>query len=68
MAKLIVDGQEIEVPAEYTLMQACEAAGAQLEDVVRALREPPASADGDARDWTAATMTELVRMSGVRVT
>ncbi|WP_204273050.1 2Fe-2S iron-sulfur cluster-binding protein, partial [Enterobacter hormaechei] len=30
MAKLIVDGQEIEVPAEYTLMQACEAAGAEI--------------------------------------
>jgi NADH-quinone oxidoreductase subunit G len=30
MAKLIVDGQEIEVPAEFTLMQACEAAGAEI--------------------------------------
>jgi NADH-quinone oxidoreductase subunit G len=30
MAKLIVDGQEIEVPAEYTLLQACEAAGAEI--------------------------------------
>ena len=30
MAKVIVDGQEIEVPAEYTLMQACEAAGAEI--------------------------------------
>ncbi|WP_439575499.1 NADH-quinone oxidoreductase subunit NuoG [Phreatobacter sp.] len=30
MTKLIVDGQEVEVPAEYTLMQACEAAGAEI--------------------------------------
>ena len=30
MAKLIVDGQEIEVPAEYTLLQACEMAGAEI--------------------------------------
>src|SRR6478609_9358988 len=30
MAKLIVDGQEIEVPAEYTLLQACEIAGAEI--------------------------------------
>ena len=30
MAKLIVDGQEIDVPAEFTLLQACEAAGAEI--------------------------------------
>lgn len=30
MTKLIVDGQEIDVPAEYTLLQACEAAGAEI--------------------------------------
>jgi NADH-quinone oxidoreductase subunit G len=30
MAKLIVDGKEIEVPVEYTLLQACEAAGAEI--------------------------------------
>ena len=30
MTKLIVDGKEIEVPAEYTLLQACEAAGAEI--------------------------------------
>lgn len=30
MAKIIVDGNEIDVPAEYTLLQACEAAGAQI--------------------------------------
>ena len=30
MAKLIVDGQEVEVPAEYTLLQACEVAGAEI--------------------------------------
>src|SRR5437764_8394984 len=29
MTKLIVDGTEIEVPPEYTLLQACEAAGAE---------------------------------------
>jgi NADH-quinone oxidoreductase subunit G len=30
MTKLIIDGNEIEVPAEYTLLQACEAAGAEI--------------------------------------
>ncbi|MHB8885054.1 MAG: NADH-quinone oxidoreductase subunit NuoG [Methylovirgula sp.] len=30
MSKLIVDGTEIEVPAEYTLLQACEQAGAEI--------------------------------------
>ncbi|MFL6799310.1 MAG: NADH-quinone oxidoreductase subunit NuoG [Xanthobacteraceae bacterium] len=30
MTKLIVDGKETEVPAEYTLLQACEAAGAEI--------------------------------------
>ncbi|MDJ1156752.1 NADH-quinone oxidoreductase subunit NuoG [Chelatococcus sp. SYSU_G07232] len=30
MAKLIVDGSEIEVPAEFTLLQACEQAGAEV--------------------------------------
>jgi NADH-quinone oxidoreductase subunit G len=30
MAKLIVDGHEIDVPPEYTLLQACEAAGAEI--------------------------------------
>lgn len=30
MAKIIVDGNEIDVPADYTLLQACEAAGAQI--------------------------------------
>ncbi len=30
MPKLIIDGQEIEVPAEYTLLQACEEAGAEI--------------------------------------
>src|ERR1700737_2584303 len=30
MAKLIVDDKEIEVPPEYTLLQACEAAGAEI--------------------------------------
>jgi NADH-quinone oxidoreductase subunit G len=30
MTKLIVDGTEIEVPPEYTLLQACEAAGAEI--------------------------------------
>ncbi|HXW49064.1 MAG TPA: NADH-quinone oxidoreductase subunit NuoG [Xanthobacteraceae bacterium] len=30
MAKLIVDGKEIDVPLEYTLLQACEAAGAEI--------------------------------------
>jgi len=30
MTKLLIDGKEIEVPAEYTLIQACEAAGAEI--------------------------------------
>jgi NADH-quinone oxidoreductase subunit G len=30
VTKLIVDGREIEVPPEYTLLQACEAAGAEI--------------------------------------
>jgi len=30
MAKLIVDGKEIDVPPEYTLLQACETAGAEI--------------------------------------
>ncbi|MFZ5734163.1 MAG: NADH-quinone oxidoreductase subunit NuoG [Pseudomonadota bacterium] len=30
MTKLIIDGKEIDVPAEYTLIQACEAAGAEI--------------------------------------
>ncbi|MBX6328403.1 MAG: NADH-quinone oxidoreductase subunit G [Pseudolabrys sp.] len=30
MMRLIVDGREIDVPPEYTLLQACEAAGAEI--------------------------------------
>jgi NADH-quinone oxidoreductase subunit G len=30
MTKLIVDGNEVEVPPEFTLLQACEAAGAEI--------------------------------------
>jgi NADH-quinone oxidoreductase subunit G len=30
MTKIIVDGTEVDVPAEYTLLQACEAAGAEI--------------------------------------
>ncbi|HXW19871.1 MAG TPA: NADH-quinone oxidoreductase subunit NuoG [Roseiarcus sp.] len=30
MTKIIVDGAEIDVPPEYTLLQACEAAGAEI--------------------------------------
>ncbi|MBV9556763.1 MAG: NADH-quinone oxidoreductase subunit G, partial [Pseudolabrys sp.] len=30
MTKVIVDGREVDVPAEYTLLQACEAAGAEI--------------------------------------
>src|SRR4051794_27795671 len=30
MTKLIVDRREIDVPPEYTLLQACEAAGAEI--------------------------------------
>src|SRR5438105_13212640 len=30
MSKIIVDGKEIDVPPEYTLLQACEEAGAEI--------------------------------------
>jgi NADH-quinone oxidoreductase subunit G len=30
MAKIIIDGSEIDVPADYTLLQACEQAGAEV--------------------------------------
>ena len=30
MTKLIIDGKVIDVPPEYTLLQACEAAGAEI--------------------------------------
>jgi len=30
MTKVIIDGQEIDVPPHYTLLQACEAAGAEI--------------------------------------
>src|SRR3954452_5238508 len=30
MTKLIVDGIEVDVPPEFTLLQACEAAGAEI--------------------------------------
>jgi len=30
MTKIIVDGTEVDVPPEYTLLQACEAAGAEI--------------------------------------
>jgi len=30
MTKIIVDGNEVDVPAEYTLLQACETAGAEV--------------------------------------
>ncbi|HEY1780263.1 MAG TPA: NADH-quinone oxidoreductase subunit NuoG [Roseiarcus sp.] len=30
MSKIVIDGKEVDVPAEYTLLQACEAAGAEI--------------------------------------
>ncbi|MFD1332913.1 NADH-quinone oxidoreductase subunit NuoG, partial [Methylopila musalis] len=30
MTKIIVDGAEVDVPADYTILQACEAAGAEI--------------------------------------
>jgi NADH-quinone oxidoreductase subunit G len=30
MSRIVIDGKEIDVPAEYTLLQACEAAGAEV--------------------------------------
>jgi len=30
MTKLVIDGKEIDVPAEYTLLQACEAVGVEI--------------------------------------
>lgn len=32
MTKLIVDDKEIDAPPEYTLLQACEAAGVKAAD------------------------------------
>ena len=30
MTKLVIDNKEIDIPPEYTLLQACEAAGAEI--------------------------------------
>ncbi len=30
MTKIIIDGKELDLPAEYSLLQACEAAGAEI--------------------------------------
>src|SRR5437763_45819 len=30
MTKIVVDGKELDVPGEYTLLQACEAGGAEI--------------------------------------
>src|SRR5262245_18495409 len=30
MTKIIIDGAEIDIPPDYTLLQACEAAGAEI--------------------------------------
>ena len=30
MTKIVVDGNEVDIPPEYTLLQACEAAGAEI--------------------------------------
>jgi NADH-quinone oxidoreductase subunit G len=30
MSRIVIDGKEIDVPADYTLLQACEAAGAEV--------------------------------------
>jgi NADH-quinone oxidoreductase subunit G len=30
MSKIVIDGNEIDVPPEYTLLQACEAGGAEI--------------------------------------
>ncbi|MGL4975795.1 MAG: 2Fe-2S iron-sulfur cluster-binding protein, partial [Bosea sp. (in: a-proteobacteria)] len=30
MTKLLIDGIEVDVPADFTLLQACEAAGAEV--------------------------------------
>jgi NADH-quinone oxidoreductase subunit G len=30
MSKIVIDGKEVDVPPEYTLLQACEAAGAEI--------------------------------------
>ena len=31
MTKIIIDGAEIDVPPDYTLLQACEAAGHEID-------------------------------------
>ena len=30
MTKILIDGTEVDVPADYTLLQACEIAGAEI--------------------------------------
>ncbi len=58
MFKLIVDGKEIEVPPEYPLLQAAEAAGDAgieeidlLEQVTRQVEGHTICALGDAAAW-----------------
>ena len=46
MTKLIVDGREIDVPQDYTLLQACEAAGAEKSSFGDLLKQ---SIDGVAK-------------------
>ena len=35
MTKVIIDGKELDVPPEFTLLQACEAAGAEMRGLIR---------------------------------
>src|ERR1700682_6519638 len=48
MTKLIVDGKEIDVPPEFTLLQACEVAGAEIP---RFCYHERLSIAGDCRVW-----------------
>ena len=80
LRKLIVDGREIEVPAHYTLLQACEEAGARcsypvgapdaaaLERLLDALAGP-VNVIANPRKGSAAGSLEDLQVMGVhRVT
>jgi len=62
MTKLIVDGKEIDVPPGYTLLQACEEAGAEIPrfcfherlSIAGNCRMCPGRAQGSPKRWRAA--------------
>jgi hypothetical protein len=60
MTKLIVDGKEIDVPAEFTLLQACEAAGLEIPRRMSTMRT-----FSIARTWLrrSRTLASFIRLS-----